>query len=95
MISQGGEIYYDFDGMAAENSRRIGEKMSQSSGYPMRVPEGSASFGGCKDWFIKEFGKAGFTVEIGHGRNPLELNQMEDVYEKNSRLILSAMEELT
>lgn len=93
--SQGGEIYYDFDGMAAENSRRIGEKMSQSSGYPMRVPEGSASFGGCKDWFIKEFGKAGFTVEIGHGRNPLELNQMEDVYEKNSRLILSAMEELT
>ncbi|MDD6214361.1 MAG: M14 family metallocarboxypeptidase [Firmicutes bacterium] len=92
--SQGGEIYYDFDGMAAENSRRIGEKMSESSGYPMCVPEGSASFGGCKDWFIKEFGKAGFTVEIGHGRNPLELNQMEDIYEKNSRLILSAMEEL-
>ena len=92
--SQGGEIYYDFDGMAAEKSRNIAEKMAEVSGYAVSRPVGRASFGGCKDWFIKEFGKAGFTVEIGHGKNPLHMEQLDEIYEENARLVLSTMEEL-
>lgn len=92
--SQGGEIYYDFDGMVAENSLRIAKKMAKTSGYAVSVPEGAASFGGCKDWFIKEFGKAGFTIEIGHGKNPLPLNMMDEIYEENARLVLAAITEL-
>ncbi|MBO5059629.1 MAG: M14 family metallocarboxypeptidase [Clostridia bacterium] len=92
--SQGGEIYYDFDGMVAENSRVLAEKMAQASGYAVCTPVGSAAFGGCKDWFIKEFGKAGFTVEIGHGKNPLPMEQLDEIYEENARLILSSVEEL-
>ncbi len=92
--SQGGEIYYDFDGMAAENSRVLAEKMAEASGYAVSVPIGSASFGGCKDWFIKEFGKAGFTVEIGHGENPLPESMLDEIYEENTRLILASVEEL-
>ncbi len=91
--SQGGEIYYDFDGMVAENSLQLAEKMAKESGYAVSVPEGAASFGGCKDWFIKEFGKAGFTIEIGHGKNPLPIKMLDEIYEENARLILSAMEE--
>lgn len=92
--SQGGEIYYDFDGLAAENSRKTAEKMAKESGYAVNVPTGSASFGGCKDWFIKEFGRAGFTVEIGHGKNPLPEEMLDEIFEENARLLLAAIEEL-
>lgn len=92
--SQGREIYYDFDGMTGKNSLETARKMADESGYAVCVPEGTASFGGCKDWFIKEFGKAGFTVEIGEGTNPLPMNMLDDVYEENARIILCALESM-
>ena len=90
--SQGREIYYDFDGMTARWSLEIAEEMAKASGYAVRRPEGTAAFGGCKDWFIKEFGKSGFTVEIGMGQNPLPMNMLDDIYEENARLTLCALE---
>lgn len=93
--SQGGEIYYDFDGMAAQRDLEAALRMSEASGYPVRTPEGSASFGGCKDWFIKEFGRGGFTVEMGHGKNPLPEELLEKFYEENARIVLCAMSELS
>ncbi len=92
--SQGGEIYYDFDGLAAEADKEAAERMSRASGYPVRTPEGTASFGGCKDWFIKEFGKSGFTIEMGHGKNPLPEEKLCDFFDDNARIILSAMSQL-
>ncbi|MBS7297714.1 MAG: M14 family metallocarboxypeptidase [Eubacteriales bacterium] len=92
--SQGGEIYYDFDGLAAKADKEAAERMSRASGYPVRTPAGSASFGGCKDWFIKEFGRSGFTVEMGHGKNPLPEERLCEFYEENAKIILSAMQEL-
>ena len=89
--SQGGEIYYDFDGMAQEADRRAAERMSRESGYPVRQTVGTAAFGGCKDWFIKEFGRSGITVEMGHGKNPLPEEQLDKIFEENARIILSAM----
>lgn len=92
--SQGKEIYYDFDGMAAKNSLETAEKMAAVSGYAVCMPTGSAAFGGCKDWFIKEFGRAGFTVEIGEGKNPLPQDMLGEIFEENSKIILEAMNEL-
>ncbi len=92
--SQGGEIYYDFDGMQAENSKKIADKMAAESGYAVSVPTGSASFGGCKDWFIKEFGKAGFTIEMGHGKNPLPMDMLDEIFDENARIITAAIAEL-
>lgn len=92
--SQGGEIYYDFDGLAARADKEVAERLSRASGYPVRIPEGTASFGGCKDWFIKEFGKSGFTVEMGHGKNPLPEERLDEFFNDNARIILSAMEYL-
>lgn len=93
--SQGGEIYYDFDGLAAEENKEIAQRLSSASGYPVRMTEGTASFGGCKDWFIKEFGKSGFTVEMGHGKNPLPEERLDEFFADNARIILSAMEQLS
>jgi len=92
--SQGKEIYFDFDGITAENSRKVAEEMAKVSGYAVSMPTGSASFGGCKDWFIKEFGKAGFTIEIGSGKNPLPDDSLSEIYDENAKIILKAMEEL-
>ena len=92
--SQGGEIYYDFDGSISENSIEIANHMANVSGYTVAIPTGSAAFGGCKDWFIKEFGKAGFTIEIGHGKNPLPDEMLNKIYENNAKIILSAMSDI-
>ena len=89
--SQGGEIYYDFDGSTASNSLDVANHLSSVSGYTVAVPSGTAAFGGCKDWFIKEFAKAGFTVEIGHGKNPLPDEMLNKIYENNSKIVLTAM----
>lgn len=90
--SQGREIYYDFNGLVAPRSEEIVRELAQVSGYKAEKPTGSASFGGCKDWFIKEFGKEGFTVEIGEGQNPLPLEMLDTIYYENSKIILRAME---
>lgn len=92
--SQGGEIYYDFDGIVMERSKALAEKMAKESGYAPAIPKGSASFGGCKDWFIKEFGRAGFTIEMGRGKNPLPEGMLSDIYEENAQILLAAIEDL-
>lgn len=92
--SQGREIYYDFDGMEGERSREMADKMAEESGYAVCRPTGTASFGGCKDWFIREFGREGFTIEIGEGKNPLPMEKLNEIYEENEKLILRVMREM-
>jgi len=92
--SQGGEIYYDFDGSVPERSFELAQKMADLSGYTATTPTGTALFGGCKDWFIDEFSKSGFTVEIGRGKNPLPDEMLDTIFEENAKIVLSAMEEL-
>lgn len=90
--SQGEEIYYDFDGTEEKKAKELADKMADASGYTVAKPSGTASYGGCKDWFIKEFGKAGFTVEVGRGKNPLPLEMIDKIYEDNVRLLFAAIE---
>lgn len=89
--SQGGEIYYDFDGLASERDRAFAARLSAQSGYPVKAPVGTAAFGGCKDWFIKEFGKSGFTVEMGRGKNPLSERLLSNFFDENARILLCAL----
>ncbi len=89
--SQGREIYYDFNGFVPSGAEEKVRKMAQESGYAAARPEGTAAYGGCKDWFISEFGRMGFTVEIGTGKNPLPMSALDEVYEENARLIMCAV----
>ena len=69
--SQGKVIYWQYGDMQPSGSRRIGELMSRISGYELDEADGLSSYSGYKDWFIKEFSRPGFTIEVGLGKNPL------------------------
>lgn len=88
--SQGEEIYYGFDGKIPKNSEKIANLFSIASNYKLSKPEGLAVGGGFKDWFVSEFNKPAFTVEIGLGKNPLPISDFEKVYEKIKKMLLIA-----
>lgn len=80
--SQGEEIYWDYGKHMPENSEKFAEIFSLMSGYRLSQPEGLAVGGGFKDWFIEEFGRPAFTIEVGRGENPLPIEEFPKIYNK-------------
>lgn len=74
--SQGEEIYWQYGANTPKSSGLMARILALTSGYRAEQPEGLASHGGFKDWFIQEFARPGFTVEIGKGQNPLPLRDL-------------------
>lgn len=89
--SQGEEIYWYYGPKTPFQSREIARELAELSGYTVAMPEGLASHGGLKDWFIETFGKPGFTVELGRGENPLPLSDFEKTYTKARPLFQKAL----
>jgi g-D-glutamyl-meso-diaminopimelate peptidase len=86
--SQGEEIYWEYGDRTPKNSYDIAKALAKSCGYKISQPEGLASHGGFKDWYISVFARPGFTVEIGSGKNPLPPTDFEAVYEKLRNLLV-------
>ena len=80
--SQGEVIYWTFGDKRPGRSQKMAEIMATSSGYALDVPVSIADGGGFKDWFISEFERPGFTVEVGLGKNPLPIEDAEPIYQK-------------
>lgn len=78
--SQGEEIYWNYGDKTPLASEAIAKILSISSGYKVSYPQGLAVGGGFKDWFIQEFGRPAFTIEIGKGQNPLPLSDLPHIY---------------
>ena len=89
--SQGEEIYWKYGKSIPENSYKLAKIFSITSGYKLSSPEGLAVGGGFKDWFIKEFNKPAFTIEIGVGKNPLPISQLYPIYNKIYKMLLSSL----
>ena len=89
--SQGEEIYWKYGKNIPENSYKLAKIFSITSGYRLSSPEGLAVGGGFKDWFIKEFNKPAFTIEIGVGKNPLPISQLYPIYNKIYKMLLSSL----
>ena len=88
--SQGEEIYYEFDGKCAKGAKELAKEMAQAGEYKACRPEGTAVFGGFKDWYINEFMGLGYTIEIGKGKNPL--TDLDEVYKKAEKVLMCAIE---
>lgn len=86
--SQGQEIYWEYGPRTPPKARLMAGVMAASSGYLAAQPEGLASHGGFKDWFIEEFGRPAFTVELGRGQNPLPVSDLLPIYERVEEMLL-------
>ena len=53
------------------------------SGYTAEDTPYAAGFAGYKDFFLQDFRRPGFTVEVGRGVNPLPLSQFEEIWRDN------------
>lgn len=78
--TQGEVIYWSYGKKQPSRGRKMAEIMATSSGYALDIPTGIADGGGFKDWFIEEFNRPGFTVELGRGKNPLPADTAENIY---------------
>lgn len=89
--SQGEEIYWHYGKRTPPESRFMATVMASSSGYTVATPTGLASHGGFKDWFIDRYGRPGFTIELGKGKNPLPLEEFEPIYQKARELLVISL----
>lgn len=89
--TQGGEIYSGYNGYEPKNSLRTARALARYSGYRHTVPEGTASYGGLKDWYVKEFDLPAYTIECGRGKNPLPINQLCCIYTTLRKMLFHSL----
>ena len=88
--SQGEEIYYYYGEHTPSRSKMMAQILASSSGYDVTRPAEMASHGGLKDWFIEKFRRPGFTIEVGRGKNPLGLGELDRIYKKTEEMFMIA-----
>ncbi|MDP4094816.1 MAG: M14 family metallopeptidase [Bacillota bacterium] len=86
--TQGGVIYYQFENLQPPESTTIAQLFSRVSGYTIATNPGEASYAGYKDWFIQDFRRPGFTIEVGTGANPVPISQFPTIYDQNEEILL-------
>ncbi|MCD7860188.1 MAG: M14 family metallocarboxypeptidase [Firmicutes bacterium] len=88
--TQGREIYWQYADMEVPGAQALGEQFAALSGYRLAEVPYESSFAGYKDWFIRFFGRPGYTIEAGAGTNPLPLEQFTEIYRDNLPILLTA-----
>ena len=88
--AQGQEIYWQFRDIFIPGARELGEQLAKASGYALADTPAESAYAGYKDWFIQNFRKPGYTVEVGIGENPLPLNQFPEIYRDNIGILVTA-----
>ncbi|UAC47242.1 LysM peptidoglycan-binding domain-containing protein [Bacillus aquiflavi] len=87
--TQGKEFYWGYEGFEPPQSKVIATEFERVSGY--RAIQYVDSHAGYKDWFIQEFRKPGFTIELGKGVNPLPLSQFDEIYQEVLGIFLASL----
>lgn len=87
--TQGEEIYWGFENLEPPDAETMVNEFCRVSGYkPVKVLE---SYAGYKDWFIQDWRRPGFTVELGLGTNPLPISQFDEIYQKSLGIFLAGL----
>ena len=86
--SQGQEIYWGFKDQEPAESETIVNRFAVLTGYtPEKIADSAAGY---KDWFVQDYRRPGFTIEVGIGTNPLPITQFPTIYRNNLALLLEA-----
>ena len=88
--TQGKVIYWKFEDIFVPGARELGEEFARLSGYELADTPYESAFAGYKDWFIQQFRRPGYTIEVGEGENPLPLEQFDEIYEANLPILVRA-----
>lgn len=84
--TQGEVIYWGYNNLEPAESQTIARYFADVSGYqPIRTIESDAGY---KDWFIQEWRRPGFTIELGRGVNPLPIDQFWDIWSRVIGILL-------
>lgn len=86
--TQGQVIYWQYNDLRPEEAYPIGLELAKLSGYTLETEPLSASSAGYKDYFIQDFRKPGYTIEVGLGENPISIDQFDIIYDNNEELLL-------
>ncbi|MDP4164819.1 MAG: M14 family metallopeptidase [Bacillota bacterium] len=87
--TQGKEFYWGYEGLEPPQSEEIAKEFERKSGY--KAVRYVDSHAGYKDWFIQEFRRPGFTVELGKGINPLPLSMVDEIIHEVRGLFISLL----
>ena len=88
--SQGQVIYWQFRDYEVPGARELGEEFARISGYELAETPYESAFAGYKDWFIQNFRRPGYTIEVGTGESPLPLSQFDEIYRDNLGILVTA-----
>lgn len=86
--SQGEVIFWKFQNYNPPNSLYIGNQFANISNYSLESTPYNSSFAGYKDWFIQNYNRPGYTVEVGFGTNPLSISQFDKIYKDNFGILV-------
>lgn len=86
--TQGKEIYWQFQDYAPIESKEIGNRFANASGYLLAEVPFNSSFAGYKDWFLQQYQRPGYTIEAGIGQNPLPISQFDEIYRDNLGILV-------
>ena len=80
--TQGEVIYWKYLDLEVPGAAQIAALFADLSGYAAEETPYAAGFAGYKDWFIQDFRRPGFTLELGRGVNPLPIGELDAIYER-------------
>lgn len=86
--SQGEVIYWQFQNFNPPRALWIGRQLAAVSGYTLEDTPYNSSFAGYKDWFIQNYNRPGYTIEVGYGINPLPISQFDQIYSDNLGILV-------
>ena len=86
--SQGEVIYWQFQNYNPPGAFFIGTQFANVSGYSLESTPYNSSFAGYKDWFIQNYNRPGYTIEVGLGTNPLPITQFDRIYADNLGILV-------
>lgn len=87
--TQGEEIYWNYRGCEPPEAEALAERLACAGGY--RAVKLTDSDAGYKDWFIRQFRRPGFTIELGLGVNPLPLEQLPKLQDAARAMLAELM----